>query len=306
MDMCSGGQAWEPVIPNMPSRHSRGPRQLEWIFTLNNYTQQDADDLLALVPDKLAYVFFGKEVAPTTGTPHLQGFLVAKKRCEKTALLKIPPLEKCYLDAMRADIDKNVEYCHKDGETFEAGIRPKSKQGKRTDLEDIANRLTGGASLREIAVAYPGQFIRYHSGISALASVVRVKTFDGFEGPFRWPYPDQIKSLVICGPADIGKTTFALFLLPKALFISDLDGLLAFDPTIHEGIIFDDMSFTDLSRERQIHILDWDHDREIRIRYKLAMIPRHTKKIFVCNPESYPIFSPDGAILRRFTLMMLE
>lgn len=290
----------------MPSSTSRGPRQVEWCFTLNNYTQEDADCLLALVPDKLTYVFFGKEVAPTTGTPHLQGFVVVPKRMEKTGVIKIKPLDKAHVTAMRKEIDKNVEYCSKEGSTWEAGVRPVSKQGKRTDLEDIATRLSGGASLREIAVAFPGQFIRYHSGISALASVVRVKTFDSFEGPFRWPYPEQIKSLIMCGPADIGKTTFALFLLPKALFISDLDGLLAFDPTIHDGIIFDDMSFNDLSRERQIHIVDWDHDREIRVRYKLAMIPRHTKKIFVCNPESYPIFSPDGAILRRIDLLMLE
>lgn len=290
----------------MPSRSSRGPRQCEWCLTFNNYTEEEAQALLALVPDTLTYVFFGKEVAPTTGTPHLQGFFVLPKRMEKSAIIKISPLDKCHISAMRRDIDKNVVYCSKEGSTWEAGVRPVSKQGKRTDLDNIATFLASGASLREIAISYPGQFIRYHAGISALASIVRAKTFEHYEGPFRWPYPDNIKSLVICGPADIGKTTFALFLMPEALFISDLDGLVGFDPSVHKGIIFDDMSFRDLSRERQIHLLDWDHDREIRVRYKLAYIPRHTRKIFICNPESYPIFEPDGAILRRMDLLMLE
>lgn len=43
-----------------------------WVFTLNNYTEDDCTRLLALDAPRL---IIGKEVAPTTGTPHLQGYV---------------------------------------------------------------------------------------------------------------------------------------------------------------------------------------------------------------------------------------
>jgi len=43
------------------------------MFTLNNYTEDDIDRLCDMDPDK-ALVVIGLEVAPTTGTPHLQGY----------------------------------------------------------------------------------------------------------------------------------------------------------------------------------------------------------------------------------------
>ena len=50
-----------------------------WNFTINNYTQADLDQLQA-VPDSSPYaIVYGKEVAPTTGTPHLQGVLYTKE-----------------------------------------------------------------------------------------------------------------------------------------------------------------------------------------------------------------------------------
>lgn len=55
-----------------------------WCFTINNYTQEDIDAVLALKCDRVARLAVGKEVAPTTGTPHLQGYV----RFKKSARLK--------------------------------------------------------------------------------------------------------------------------------------------------------------------------------------------------------------------------
>ncbi len=50
-----------------------------WIFTLNNYTDVEVD---GLKKEKVFFSFllFGKEVAPTTGTPHLQGYFELPKK----------------------------------------------------------------------------------------------------------------------------------------------------------------------------------------------------------------------------------
>nr|QKV51236.1 putative replication associated protein [Crucivirus sp.] len=46
-------------------------------YTFNNYTEADYIALKAY--DNYTYHICGKEIAPTTGTPHLQGFIVFKK-----------------------------------------------------------------------------------------------------------------------------------------------------------------------------------------------------------------------------------
>lgn len=54
-----------------------------WVFTLNNWTQAEFDLLIQPdnFPSKFSYLLFGREIAPKTGTPHLQGYFeVPKKR----------------------------------------------------------------------------------------------------------------------------------------------------------------------------------------------------------------------------------
>ena len=48
-------------------------RATEYVFTINNYTEEDVKRLRA-IPDPWR-VLFGKEVAPSTGTLHLQGVI---------------------------------------------------------------------------------------------------------------------------------------------------------------------------------------------------------------------------------------
>jgi len=52
-----------------------------WIWTLNNYTSSQITQVQELGKNPLvAFIGYGKETAPTTGTPHLQGCLWMKKK----------------------------------------------------------------------------------------------------------------------------------------------------------------------------------------------------------------------------------
>lgn len=52
---------------------ANGNRQSrKWIFTWNNYPPNYRTILDAI---ECRYICWGEEVAPTTGTPHLQGFI---------------------------------------------------------------------------------------------------------------------------------------------------------------------------------------------------------------------------------------
>lgn len=103
--------------------------------------------------------------------------------------------------------------------------------------------------------------------------------------------------IAVIGPSGCGKTSWAKRVVPKpALFVTHMDDLRAFRAGYHKGIVFDDMSFTHMPREAQIHITDWHDTRSIHCRYGAAIIPAQTTKIFTAN--IYP-FIDDPAINRR-------
>lgn len=97
------------------------------------------------------------------------------------------------------------------------------------------------------------------------------------------PITDWSKSIILRGPTHIGKTSYAVAHFTCPLFVSDINALRSFDEDIHDGIIFDDMNFRSLDREKQIHLLDIDFDRDIRVLYEVVTIPADTKKIFTTN-----------------------
>lgn len=108
---------------------------------------------------------------------------------------------------------------------------------------------------------------------------------------------------VVVGPSGVGKTSWAKRVAKKpALWVRHLDVLRSFRPRYHKSIIFDDMSFSHLPREAQIHLVDETDEAHIHCRYGHAIIPGGTQKIFTAN--YYP-FTVDSAIERRVNLINL-
>lgn len=109
---------------------------------------------------------------------------------------------------------------------------------------------------------------------------------------------------VLVGPSGVGKTSWAKRVCKKpALWVRHIDVLRSFRPRYHQSIIFDDMSFSHMPRESQIHIVDQTDEAHIHCRYGHAVIPANTQKIFTAN--FYP-FTHDSAIERRVHLIHLS
>jgi len=125
-------------------------------------------------------------------------------------------------------------------------------------------------------------------------------------GPWKWPMLENIQSTILMGPSEIGKTQFAKAHFENDLFVSHIDKLKDFDPNKHDGIIFDDMDFMHLPRHAQIHLTDWDEERDINIRYNYVTIPANTRKIFTCNLQHCPVNQFDEAIARRINIIELN
>lgn len=107
----------------MPKSTKSDTSSRGWCFTLNNYTDDDVNALASLGCE---YIVYGKEVA-STGTPHLQGYVHFKSACTFSALRKKMPSSP-HIEPRMGTVDQAIEYCEKDGNMYERGIRPKSKK----------------------------------------------------------------------------------------------------------------------------------------------------------------------------------
>lgn len=96
-------------------------RALRWCFTLNNYTPEDEQVLLAL-PD-IKYMIYGHETAPETGTPHLQGFIVFETR-KYMNWIKNNTSPRIHLEIARGSVSQNISYCSKGEDIREVGEVP--------------------------------------------------------------------------------------------------------------------------------------------------------------------------------------
>lgn len=275
-----------------------------WCFTLNNYEPSDVEYYRSVVANGLAtYCIFGREVGES-GTRHLQGYLELPKRVRFEQLKALVP--RAHVERRRGNAQEASEYCRKDGDFEEFGEISKSRQGKRTDLEAACEAIKDGASMKRLAEEHPAVVVKYHRGLSTLRSLLQAPREVLYHGPWRWPAPENFGSLILWGESGLGKTEFAKFLLPKALFVTHLDQLTNYASEEYDGIIFDDMSFTHIHREAQIHLVDFDCSRAIHVRYTVATIPRNTRKIFTTNVIEGNIFLDDPAINRRITKLNLK
>lgn len=265
-----------------------------WKFTLNNWVEKDRKFFENL---DASVVVFGEEIGCVGSTPHLQGHVTFKRAYRLTALKKLH--EKAHWEvAMCSDFN----YEMKGDNVF---IKDNRKQGKRTDLDTIGQRIKEGATAYEIAREYPSQFIRYHKGIKELIQELRLSTEDSeyslaacCDHLNAEPLEFNGVTEVIIGPSGCGKTQFALAHFIRPLLVSHMDDLKDFKESLHDGIVFDDMDFRHMPRTAQIHLVDWSNRRSIHARYLTASIPKHTKKIITCNTGSYPLIN-DPAVNRR-------
>lgn len=78
----------------------------DYVFTTNNYTQDHIDALAAI---DCQYVCYGKEVAPSTGTPHLQGYIRFKSQKTISAAQKL--MIGSWLEPKLGTCAQAIHYC---------------------------------------------------------------------------------------------------------------------------------------------------------------------------------------------------
>lgn len=255
---------------------NRGSRR--YCFTLNNYTNDDWNTLSN--NDFTTYICMAKEIAPSTQTPHLQGYFELKNAKTISAIKKLLEINNIHLEPAIANAEKNKSYCSKSimidvdsDKWFEKGEY--KCQGKRSDLEAIAElAMNTKISIKEVANEFPTEFIKYHKGIERLRYLQYEHRTERPIVIWRW------------GPSGVGKS-YKPIKEHKSHFIKD--GTTWWDGyTQQEAIIIDDFEaewdFRDFLR-----LLD---ENQYTAYVKGGSIPVNSKYIYItCEHHPKDLFT---------------
>lgn len=133
-------------------------------FTWNNYTVADTLTVKDFFIKHCKYGIAGEEIAPTTGTAHLQGFANLSKPM-RFSTIKKHLHNSIHIEKANGSDEQNQTYCKKSGTWFEQGTP--CSQGSRSDLADVVSAIQSGTNTTQaIAQLYPVAFIKYYKGIN--------------------------------------------------------------------------------------------------------------------------------------------
>jgi len=144
------------------------------VFTYNNYPSAfDDDDSLDAWLDSIGakYIIAGREIAPSTDTPHLQGYCQFAHAKSLSAFRKLFP--GCHVESANGTAEQCRKYCIKDGRYRERGDAPVSSGVQERERWENARSLAKAGNFDDIPadiyVRYIGNLERiYRSTLPAI------------------------------------------------------------------------------------------------------------------------------------------
>lgn len=251
-----------------------------WCFTINNYTEQDEEDVKAL-QQFASYVVCGKETAPTTGTPHLQGYVYMINKASFKAMKRALPRARLVV-SKGSDFD-NFGYSKKEDLWFKFGTPP--CQGRRTDLAAAYEIVKETSRMKDVVAAMPNYqaircaetYLKYHEAPR------------DWKPEVRWYF----------GATGEGKTRLAREWLGECYTCLDSSKFWeGYDA--HESVLIDDFRKDFCKFHVLLRILD---RYEFRVEVKGASRQLRAKKIAITCPfhprDVYELREDVGQLLRR-------
>lgn len=183
----------------------------------------------------------------------------------------------------------NCDFFNFEGDQWEATAKAKTLLDALVLNEIAPKNLMEVIKWREICTSKKRAFAQ----VDRSSDPARCKTID-------W---DRNIALVCCGKSNIGKTAWAISQGKFPLLISNIEDL-ADIPDETDLLVFDEMTFDHLKQIDQVHLLDTEFSRSIKIRWTKVKIPLHMPRIFCVN-EYQTAFGmcPNEAIYRRYEVL---
>lgn len=265
-----------------------------WRFTLNNYSDEEEASLKVL--EGVTYMVFGHEIAPTTLTPHLQGYVYFTKNKRLAALKKIN--RRISWRNANASASANRRYCTKEdtGSFFETGLMPldnkaKGKKGGQTEIDRYEQAW---------AAAMTGD-------LESVPADIRIKCYRTLKEIKKDYMPkgtdiDVLDNLWIWGPAGCGKSTSARRLCNNEFYPKQMNKW--WDGYQNEEVVIID----DFEKESHLghHLKIWADHFSFLAETKGGMLQIRPKRIIITSNYSphdcFPEEQLQAAILRRFKI----
>lgn len=262
-----------------------------YCFTVNNYTEADILCLEADNPE-VSYIVFGYEIAPTTGTPHLQGYVEFNSRKRMRQAVRILG-GRASVRVRNGTALQAANYCKKDNNRyFERGNISTVTQGTRTDLEEARDALQRRTPIRDFADDHFAFFVRYQRGLQAYRSLYSEKR--------RW----ETEVIVRWGATGTGKTKSVhdeikdeeLYIHPGDRWFDGYDG--------EDNVLFDDFTGGVFPIAQLLKLLD---RYPMSVPIKGGFVNWKPRRVFITSNldprEWYSGANPEhqAALRRRFT-----
>ena len=172
-------------------------RKRPWVFTLNNYTDEEVQSLLDMT-DQTERIFVGYEIAPTTGTPHLQGYVYFKNAKTMSAVKKALGSERYWLAIAKGTPWEGYVYALKDGTPLlcHGEIPEEEYTSSGGTWETIQEMVKEGFTYLEIVDRFPNVAIQQGTAIQKY--IIEVQNAKA-----GWR---DVKTTYLSGVTGVGKT----------------------------------------------------------------------------------------------------
>lgn len=177
-------------------KRSRG-----YCFTFNNWTPERRDIIMGL---QCRYVITGEEVAPGTGTPHLQGFIYFADAKSYQSVRTL--LSGCHVEQLKGTPKQAATYCKKEGAFIEKGSLPLTAEEKGEGEEER------WAKAWELAKSGDVENIDPRIRLTSYCTIKRIRK-DYMSPP---PVLDRTCGIWIWGESGSGKTHAVFSAYPEA------------------------------------------------------------------------------------------
>lgn len=169
-----------------------------WCFTA--YKKPD----IIKEDDRVKYAIWQEEKCPDTERQHWQGYVEFKNPLSMEHVAKsIAEGEHVHVERRKGDRDSARDYCLKletavPESMVEVGHWMEGGQGRRTDLDEVAQMIKDGNSIKETGLVFPKEYIKYHRGMEKLKLLVDSnKTEEGWR---------DVKVVCLWGKTATGKS----------------------------------------------------------------------------------------------------
>lgn len=190
-------------------------RVRSWVFTINNYTEDDTDAVYALGLEA-SYVSVGREVGDE-GTPHYQGFVMFETLKAFTQVKALLVRAWIAPKAKKSTFNQAIGYTQKDNDYYENGVRPLDAIAKGELEKDRARRNLAAVMEKRYDDVDPdilvAQLRNYEYAAARLKSA-RAGAPAALDG--------VLDNMWVYGDAGVGKDTFVNSLAPHA-FVKEPD-----------------------------------------------------------------------------------